>query len=68
MLGPVRDGDELWNGLVEGSVRVGPLILGQPAELRQRIRERYDELLETYRADDGFDVPVSAKLAAGAKP
>lgn len=64
----VRDGDELWNGLVEGSVRVGPLILGQPDELRQRIRERYDELLETYRAQDGFDVPVSAKVAAGAKP
>jgi ubiquinone/menaquinone biosynthesis C-methylase UbiE len=61
------DSDELWTGLVEGSVRVRPLILGQAEELQREIRVRFDELLEEYRTDDGFDVPVSVKLAAGTK-
>ena len=61
------DADELWNGLLEGSVRVRPMILGQTEELRREIRIRYDELLEAYRVEDGFDVPVSVKLAVGTK-
>ena len=59
--------DELWNGLVEGSVRLRPMILGQTDELQREIRERFDELLEEYRTQDGFDVPVSVKLAVGTK-
>ena len=64
----IRDGAELWDGLVKGSVRVGPMILGQPEELQREIRERYDELLEQYRTQDGYDVPVSVKLASGQRP
>ena len=63
----LRDGDELWDGLVEGSVRVRPMILGQSEDVQREIRALYDELLEAYRAPDGFDVPVSVKLAVGAK-
>ncbi len=63
----LEDRDELWDGLVQGSVRVGPMILGQTEELQRQIRERYDELLEEYRTEDGYDVPVSVKLAAGTK-
>jgi ubiquinone/menaquinone biosynthesis C-methylase UbiE len=63
----LEDGAELWDGLVRGSVRVGPMILGQPEEMQRGIRERYDELLEPYRTDDGFEVPVSAKIAFGTK-
>ena len=63
----LEDGGELWDGLIRGSVRVGPMVLGQPEELQGRIRERYDELLEPYRSGDGFEVPVSAKIAAGTK-
>ncbi len=63
----LEEGGELWDGLISGSVRVGPMILGQTAELQRAIRERYDELLEEYRTPDGFDVPVSAKIAAGTK-
>jgi ubiquinone/menaquinone biosynthesis C-methylase UbiE len=59
--------DELWDGLIRGSVRVGPMIVGQTEELQREIRERYEELLEAYRTDDGFDVPVSVKLAVGTK-
>ncbi len=64
----LADGDELWDGLIEGSVRVRPMILGQPEELQRTIRERFDELLEAYRADRGLEVPVSVKLAVGTKP
>ena len=61
-------GDELWDGLIQGSVRVGPMILGQPEEVQLIIREHYDQLLEEYRTDDGFEVPVSVKLGSAAKP
>jgi ubiquinone/menaquinone biosynthesis C-methylase UbiE len=63
----LEGGDELWDGLIEGSVRVRPLILGQSDELQRQIRVRYDALLEPYRGEQGFDVPVSVKLAAGTK-
>jgi ubiquinone/menaquinone biosynthesis C-methylase UbiE len=62
------DGDELWNGLVAGSVRVRPMILGQTPELQREIRRRYDELLEPHRAANGFAVPVSVTVASGSKP
>jgi ubiquinone/menaquinone biosynthesis C-methylase UbiE len=63
----IDDADELWDGLIKGSVRVGPMIVGQTEALQGEIRERYDELLEAYRTEDGYDVPVSVKLAAGTK-
>ncbi len=64
---PLRDGDELWDGLVEGSVRIRPLVVGQPAEFQREIRRRFDELLEAHRTQDGFDVPVAVKIASGAR-
>jgi SAM-dependent methyltransferase len=63
----IGDGGELWDGLVKGSVRVGPMILHQTEELKREIRRRYDELLEAYRTKDGYEVPVSVKLAAGTR-
>ena len=63
----IENGDELWDGLIRGSVRVGPMILHQTEELQHEIRRRYDELLEAYRTQDGYDVPVSVKLASGTK-
>lgn len=63
----LESADELWDGLVEGSVRVRPMILGQTKELQGRIRAHYEALFEEFRAQDGFDVPVSVKVASGAK-
>jgi SAM-dependent methyltransferase len=60
--------DELWDGLVDGSVRVRPLIVGQSLETQHAIRKHFDELLEEYRTADGFAVPVSVKLASARKP
>ena len=63
----IADGDELWDGLLAGSVRTGPMILGQPEAVRREIRRHYDDLLESYRTEGGFAVPVSVKLASGSK-
>jgi SAM-dependent methyltransferase len=63
----IADGDELWNGLIAGAVRVRPMILGQREDVQREIRRHYDELLEPYRANVGFDVPVAVKLAVGTK-
>jgi ubiquinone/menaquinone biosynthesis C-methylase UbiE len=63
----LEDADELWDGLLAGSVRVRPLILGQTEDMQRAIRTRYDELLEAHRMQDGFEVPVAVKIASGRK-
>jgi len=63
----VDSADELWNGLIDGTVRVQALVRSQTDELQSRIRSRFDELLDAYRADDGFEIPVSVKLASGGR-
>ena len=60
--------DELWHGLVEGTVRVRPLVQAQTDVVQRAIRTRFDELLDEYRVRDGFAVPVAVKLASGRKP
>ena len=64
----LESADELWDGLVEGSVRVRPLVHGQTTDVQAAIRARFDELLAEYRAGDGFDVPVAVKLGSAQKP
>jgi SAM-dependent methyltransferase len=64
----VESGDELWNGLVAGTVRLRPLVLSQTAEMQHAIRAHFDEALDVYRATAGFDVPVSVKVGSGSKP
>jgi SAM-dependent methyltransferase len=60
--------DELWDGLTGATVRMSALVMAQPEETRQRIREAFDRRLEDYRTADGFELPVSVKLASGRKP
>lgn len=60
--------DELWDGLLGGTVRTSALILGQPDETRQRIRAEFDRVVSPYHDRDGLELPVSVKLAAGRKP
>ena len=64
----LEHGDELWNGLMDGTVRVGPLVRTQSEGVQSAIRARFDELLEEYRAGMGYEVPVAVKLASGRKP
>lgn len=60
--------DELWDGLLGGTVRTRALILAQTDEMRTRIRAVFDELVRVYAAADHLDIPVSVKLASGRKP
>jgi len=43
------------------------MIMGQTDDVRREIRRHYDGLLEAHRTEGGFAVPVSVKLASGAK-
>jgi SAM-dependent methyltransferase len=64
----IQSADELWNGLVEGTVRVRPLVVAQTDETQRAIRARFEELLAEHRDGDGFEVPVAVKLGSGRKP
>jgi SAM-dependent methyltransferase len=63
----VSTADELWQGMLTGTVRAAPLILAQPDDVRQRIRAEFDRRLRAYATDAGFALPVSVKLAVGRK-
>jgi SAM-dependent methyltransferase len=60
--------DDLWNGLLGGTVRTSALIEGQSADIQQHIREAFERVIGPYRSDQGLELPVSVKLASGRKP
>ena len=64
----VASADEYWDGLLGGTVRVSALVLGQEEDTQQRIRAAFERRMDEYRTADGFELPVSAKLASGLKP
>jgi SAM-dependent methyltransferase len=64
----VASAEELWDGLTSATVRVSALVMAQPEETRHRIREAFDRGLDRYWTDEGFELPVSVKLASGRKP
>ncbi|MBV9948746.1 MAG: hypothetical protein JOZ69_18000 [Myxococcales bacterium] len=61
----IPDADHLWRGMLQGSVRTRALLAAQPEEFRARIRGGFERGLEPYRAEGGFDLPVSVRLASG---
>lgn len=65
---PVPTADELWDGVLAGTVRISALILHQSESTRQRIRAVFDRLVAEYWRGDHLELPVSVKLAAGGKP
>ena len=60
--------DELWGTIMGGAVRMPPLVLGQAEPVQREIRFRFEQLLEAHRVEDGYDVPVSVKLASARRP
>ena len=60
--------DEVWDGMLAGTVRTAAMISRQSPETQERIREAFDVLVEAYRDADAIELPISVKLAAGAKP
>jgi SAM-dependent methyltransferase len=65
---PVTSADQLWDGLLAGTVRTSTLILGQTQDTQDRIRTQFDRVVSVYRAGDHLELPVSVKLATGRKP
>ena len=61
----VSSPDELWDGLLDRTVRTSALIQGQSQEDQRRIRAAFDQLVEDYRQGTALELPVSVKLAAG---
>jgi SAM-dependent methyltransferase len=64
----VPDAREYWDALLGGTVRVSALVLRQPDDVQERIRDAFERRLEEYRTAGGFELPVSVKLASGRKP
>ena len=65
----LESGDELWTGLIDGSVRVRPLVLGQPPEMQRAIRKHFDELVEEYRTGGGSRCrSLSSSLRGESRP
>jgi SAM-dependent methyltransferase len=64
----VADTDELWEGMLAGSVRTAALIERQPEPVRRRVREALEKAVAPYRSETGIALPVSAKLASGRRP
>jgi ubiquinone/menaquinone biosynthesis C-methylase UbiE len=64
----VADTDELWQGLLGGSVRTAGLVMSEAPATRTRVRAAVERLAEQYRADGGLVIPACAKIARGRKP
>jgi SAM-dependent methyltransferase len=64
----VSDADELWRGLLGGSVRTAGLVMQQSPHTRRKIREALVQLAEEYRVGAELVIPVSAKIAHGRQP
>jgi len=64
----VADVDELWRGMLGGSVRTAGLVMRQPPQTRRSIRAAVEELADEYRADGALAIPARAKVAHGRKP
>jgi SAM-dependent methyltransferase len=64
----VADADELWRGLLGGSVRSAGQVMREQPDTRRRIREAVERLAEEYRVDGGLELPGLAKIARGTKP
>ena len=56
--------DELWNGLLAGTVRTAPIVLGQTDEVQLRIRAAFERLVKPYEAGGRLELPVSVNLAS----
>lgn len=64
----VATADELWDGLTGATVRMSALVMAQPEDTQQRIRESFEQRINEYRSGEGFELPVSVKLASGRTP
>jgi ubiquinone/menaquinone biosynthesis C-methylase UbiE len=60
--------DELWQGVLGGSVNTRAIVLAQPLVIQERIRAALEHLVEPHHREDGIDVPVSIRIASAGRP
>jgi hypothetical protein len=60
----VDSADELWDGLLHGTVRTSAVIRGQFDEAVRQIRASFERRVSGYRTSSGYELPVSFKLAS----
>jgi SAM-dependent methyltransferase len=60
--------DELWNGILRGTVRTSIGIRRQPEAVQARIRTAFDRLVQACIVEGGISVPVAFKVASGRRP
>ncbi len=65
---PLASPEELWNGILGGTVRTSIGIRRQPKEVQDRIRTAYERLVQGYAGPDGVKVPVAFKIGSGRRP
>jgi SAM-dependent methyltransferase len=65
---PIDDVDELWDGVLTGSVRTAAQIRAMDDDQQARVRGALDELLEDRRVDGGLELETAVKIAAGVSP
>jgi ubiquinone/menaquinone biosynthesis C-methylase UbiE len=63
----VPSAEDLWRGLLGGTVRTSGLILAQTDDVQREIRSAFDRIVQECAVGDGLEVPVSVKLASGRK-
>jgi ubiquinone/menaquinone biosynthesis C-methylase UbiE len=64
----VSSPDELWTGMLAGTVRTSALIQRQSNEVQEEIRAAFDRVVQRHRVGDRLTVPVAVKLASATKP
>jgi SAM-dependent methyltransferase len=62
------DFDELWAGVLGGTVRASTRLATASPEARERARAELERLAERHRAGDGYELPTTIRIAAGRRP
>lgn len=65
---PLASPEELWNGILHGTVRTSIGIRRQPQEVQDRIRAAFHRLVQAYVEHGGIKVPVAFKIGSGRRP
>ena len=65
---PLASPEELWNGMLGGTVRTSIGIRRQPKEVQDRIRTAFERLVQAYAGHGCIKVPVAFKIGSGRTP
>ena len=64
----IADLDELWDGVLTGSVRTAAQLRALDDDERARVRGALDDLLEERRSTGGLALETAVKIASGVSP